>query len=71
MQKTLGQFQKEMATKEGEITKNIIVKLKQATSEIGKSENFTMIFERSQDTLVYAPAAEDVTGKVIAKFNGR
>ena len=71
LQKTLGQFQKEMATKEGEITKNIIVKLKQVTSEIGKNENFTMIFERSQDTLVYAPAAEDVTSKVIAKFNGR
>lgn len=71
LQKMLGQFQKDMGTKESEITKNIVVKLKQVTSEVGTAEKFTMIFEKSQDTLVYATNAEDVTSKVIAKYNSR
>ena len=70
LQKMLGDYQKDIATKEGEMTRTIVGKLKQVTAQIGQAEGFTMVFEKSQDTLVYAQGAEDLTTKVIGRYNG-
>lgn len=69
LQKTLAQFRQEMATKEAEMTQGIVAKLKKTVDKIGASEGYTIIFEASQDTVLYAKQATDLTGKVISAFN--
>ena len=68
LQKTLMTYQQEMATKEAEMTKNIIIKLKNTVAAVGQQEGYAMIFEKSQDSLLYAPNAVDLTSKVIAQY---
>jgi outer membrane protein len=69
LQKTLAQFRQEMATREAELTQGIVIRLKKTVDSIGKSEGYTIIFEKSQDTVLYAGAAMDLTTKVISAFN--
>ncbi len=69
LQKTLAQFRQEMATKEAEMTQGIVVKLKTAVERVGKQENFDLIFEKSGETVLYAPNAVDLTTKVIGAYN--
>jgi outer membrane protein len=69
LQKTLAQFRQEMATKEAEITQGIVEKLKKTVERIGKSEGYTIIFEKSQDTVLFANGATDLTAKVISAYN--
>ena len=69
LQKTLAQFRQEMATKEAEMTQGIVVKLKKTVDRIGASEGYTIIFEKSQDTVLYAQQADDLTSKVISAYN--
>ena len=69
LQKTLAQFRQEMATREGELTQGIVVRLKKTVDTIGRAEGYTIIFEKSQDTVLYASSATDLTAKVISAFN--
>jgi len=69
LQKTLAQFRQEMATKEAEMTQGIVVKLKKTVDRIGKAGGYTIIFEKSQDTVLYATSATDLTTKVISAYN--
>jgi outer membrane protein len=69
LQKTLAQFRQEMATREAELTQGIVIRLKKTVDSIGKSEGYTIIFEKSQDTVLYAGSATDLTAKVISAFN--
>lgn len=69
LQKTLAQFRQEMATKEAEITQGIVEKLKKTVERIGKAEGYTIIFEKSQDTVLFATGATDLTAKVISAYN--
>jgi len=69
LQKTLAQFRQEMATKEAEMTQGIVIRLKKTVDQIGKSEGYTIIFEKSQDTVLYASQATDLTSKVISAYN--
>ncbi|MDX1386558.1 MAG: OmpH family outer membrane protein [bacterium] len=69
LQKTLAQFRQEMATKEAEVTQGIVEKLKKTVERIGKSEGYTIIFEKSQDTVLFANGATDLTAKVISAYN--
>jgi len=69
LQKTLAQFRQEMTTKEAELTQGIVIKLKKTVDQIGKTGGYTIIFEKSQDTVLYANQATDLTTKVINTFN--
>jgi len=69
LQKTLAQFRQEMATKEAEMTEGIVKRLRATVQNIGKKDKFDIIFEKSQETVLYAPQAVDLTGKVISSFN--
>lgn len=69
LQKTLAQFRQEMATREAELTQGIVVRLKKTVDSIGRSEGYTIIFEKSQDTVLYASSATDLTAKVISAYN--
>lgn len=71
LQKTLADYQREMATKEGELTKNILVNIRQVVQSVGAKGGYSMIFEKSQQTLLYAPTAVDLTTEVVSAYNSR
>ena len=67
LQQSYGQFQKELSEKEGEFTKKILITMDAIAAEFGKSEGYTMIFDRT--TMVWAPAHLDLTDKLIQLYN--
>lgn len=69
LQKTLAQARQEMATKEAEMTQKIVIRLRKTVERIGAQEKYSLIFEKSQDAVLYAPRATDLTSKVIQAFN--
>jgi outer membrane protein len=69
LQKTLAEFRQEMATKEAELTQSIVTKLRLTVQKIGSQDGYSLIFEKSQDTVLYAPQATDITTKVIQAYN--
>jgi outer membrane protein len=69
LQKTLAQYRNEMATKEAEMTQNIVKKMRGTVAAIGAKDGYNLIFETSQDALLYAPNATDITTQVVTAFN--
>jgi Skp family chaperone for outer membrane proteins len=62
-------FQEELRHKEGEMTGIILKELEKVVTEVGKSEKFTLILERSQ--VLYSDQGIDITSKVIELYNSR
>jgi outer membrane protein len=69
LQKTLGQFRNEIATKESEMTQGIITRMRSVVQSVGQKGGYSLIFETSQDAVLYAPGATDLTAQVIAAYN--
>jgi outer membrane protein len=65
------QLQSELSRREQEITKGIFDKMSGIVREIAEAEGFTMIFERNNAGLLFAPTSLDVTNELIRKYNGR
>ncbi len=63
------EYQEELRQREGEMTSEILKDLLSIVSEIGKSEKFTLIIERSQ--VPYGDQTIDITDKVIELYNSR
>ena len=68
-QRAMGDLQQELRQKEGEMTADILKELEKIVTEVGKSDKFTIILERSQ--ILYSDQATDITNKVIEVFNSR
>ena len=68
-QRSVRDHQEEFRQREGELTNEVIKELQKVVSEVGKSERFTLILERSQ--LLYSDQAIDITSRVIDLYNGR
>ena len=68
-QRAMGDLQQELRQKEGEMTGDILKDLEKIVTEVGKSEKFTLILERTQ--ILYSDQAIDITNKVIEVFNSR
>ena len=68
-QRDMRDSQEELQQKEREITADILKELEGVVVEVGKSEKFTLILERSQ--LLYSDQAIDITSKVVELYNSR
>lgn len=68
-QRDLRDFQEELQQKEREITTEILKELEGVVVEVGKSEKFTLILERSQ--LLYSDQGIDITSRVVELYNSR
>jgi outer membrane protein len=68
-QRTMGDQQQDLRQKEGALTADILKDLEKIVNEVGKSEKFTLILERSQ--ILYSDQGIDVTNKVVELFNSR
>jgi Skp family chaperone for outer membrane proteins len=71
LQQSYGKFQRELGAKEAELTQGILQKMQSIIVEIGRSDGYTMIYDRSSGAVVWAPAHLDLTDKLIQIYNGR
>ncbi len=71
LQQTYMQFQRELASKEAKLTQDILAKMQQIVGQIGKSDGYTMIYDRSNGSVVWAPSHLDLTDKLIQLYNAK
>jgi outer membrane protein len=71
LQQTYMQFQRELMQKETKATQEILNKMGTILEEIGKSESYTVILDRSVGAVVWAPTHLDLTDKLIQKYNAK
>jgi len=65
------QLQKELSEREREVTRGIFDKMTQIIREIAEADGFTLVFERTDAGLIYAPKSLDLTSDLIRKYNAR
>ncbi len=69
VQRRFAEFQREMSEREAHLTEEILKGLKSIVRSIGDDEGYALILEKSQEIVLYAPAAEDLTDLVIKQYN--
>lgn len=69
LQRTQGDYQQDLRQKENQMMSDILKELEVIVNEVGKTDKFTLILERSQ--ILYSDQGIDITNKVIETFNSR
>jgi len=69
LQRTMGDYQQDLRQKENEMMAEILKELEGMVNDLGKSEKFTVILERSQ--ILYSDQGTDITTRVIEAYNSR
>ncbi len=64
-------FQRDLSEREREMTRGIFDKMGGIIREIAEAEGFTMVFEKNDAGLLYAPGSLDLTNELVRKYNGR
>ena len=67
LQQSYLEYQNELAQKEAELTKSILVNLQGIVRQIGTSEGYTGILD--QGAVIWAPTHLDLTDRVIQEYN--
>ena len=62
-------YQRELASKEAELTKVIIVRMENILRRLGQAEGYTLILERGEAGVMWVPSNLDVTDAVIQRYN--
>ena len=68
-QKEVADAQKEISGKESEYTKRIINDLRGVVNDIAKKEDYALVFEKTEISVIYAKKGLDLTAKVIEQYN--
>ena len=71
LQQSYMRYQKELSTKEADLTQDILLKMQKIIEDIGRAEGYTMIYDRSSGAVVWAPAHLDLTDQLIQKYNAK
>jgi outer membrane protein len=69
LQSTYVAYQRELAEKESKLTKKIFSKMEKILRRIGMNEGYTMILEKSESAILWAPGYLDLTDKLIQEYN--
>jgi outer membrane protein len=69
LQTTYMESQRELGSKEGDLTKDIIERMQRIMRRIGQSDGYTLILERSEGGVVYVPTNYDLTDMLIQRYN--
>ena len=59
----------ELAQKERETLSGILAKMQPIITGIAQHDGFTMVFEKTDSGLLYAPASLDITNELIRQYN--
>ncbi len=63
------EFQRELGEQETEATQRILARMEQILRRVGQAESYTMIVERNEGGVAWAPANLDLTDVVIQRYN--
>lgn len=69
LQRSMGDYQQELRQRENEMMSELLKDLELVVGDLGKTEKFTIILERSQ--ILYSDQGTDITSKVIEMYNSR
>jgi outer membrane protein len=69
LQTTYMEFQRELASKEGELTKEIIERMQRIMRRVGQTEGYSLVLERNESGVVYVPSNYDLTDLLIQRYN--
>jgi outer membrane protein len=69
LQQTYVEFQREIAAKEGELTKPILERMQRILRRMGQAEGYSLILERGEAGVVYIPSTYDLTDVLIQRYN--
>jgi len=69
LQQTFAEKQKELVRKEAELTKKIFGRMGKILATVGQKEGYTMIFEKTESSLLWAPKHLDLTNDLIRRYN--
>jgi outer membrane protein len=69
VQQSYLRHQKDLQEKEGEVTQKIFERMNRIIGKIAQTENFTMIFDRTQAGLIFAKPHLDLTNELIRRYN--
>jgi len=65
------QLQKELSEREREMTRGIFDKMGAIIRDIAEAEGFTMVFEKNDAGLLFAPPSLDITDQLVRRYNTR
>ena len=68
LQQLYVQYQQELAQKEAELTSSILHRMEGILRRLGQAEGYTLILERQQGGVVFAPTNLDLTDVVIQRY---
>lgn len=69
LQTTYMEFQRELASKEGELTKDIIERMQRIMRRVGQTDGYSLVLERNESGVVYVPSNYDLTDLLIQRYN--
>lgn len=69
VQQKYAEFQRQMSEREARITEDILARMRNVVRAIGEDENYDLILEKSQDVVLFAPNARDITDRVVEAYN--
>jgi outer membrane protein len=69
LQENFSRSQQEIQAKEQELTGPILARLRAVIGEIAKQKGYTMVLEKSENTVLYSQDRDDITQDVITTFN--
>ncbi|MET0389917.1 MAG: OmpH family outer membrane protein [Polyangiales bacterium] len=69
LQTTYMEFQRELQSKEGELTKDIIERMQRIMRRVGQTEGYTLVLERNESGVVFVPSNYDLTDLLIQRYN--
>lgn len=67
-QQEMGQSQASIQKKEREMTKPILIKLQKIIAQVAKEKGYSMVFEKSEHSVMWAKTNLDITDTVVKKF---
>ncbi len=70
LQLTYAKLQKELAGKEAELTKDIFARMAKILNKMGQDQKWTMIFEKTESSILWAEPSLDLTNELIRRYNG-
>ncbi|MCK6569820.1 OmpH family outer membrane protein [Myxococcota bacterium] len=62
-------LQKELAGKEAELTKDIFKRMAKILEKMGREQKWTMIFEKTESSVLWAEQSLDLTNELIRRYN--
>ena len=71
LQSTFAQLQRELSDREREVTRGIFDRMAAIVRELAEKEGFSIVLERNDAGVVFAPPSIDLTNELVRTYNAR